>query len=54
MIEGMEGWVAVVTGGASGIGKATADALERCGVEVQVVDRASDPPPAVVIRDTKR
>ena len=50
MIEGMEGWVAVVTGGASGIGKATADALERCGVEVQVVDRASDPPRDVTDR----
>ena len=50
MIDGMEGRVAVVTGGASGIGKATADALERCGVEVEVIDQASDPPRDVTDR----
>jgi meso-butanediol dehydrogenase/(S,S)-butanediol dehydrogenase/diacetyl reductase len=43
MIAGMEGWTAVVTGGASGIGAATASLLERCGVEVHVVDMAAEP-----------
>jgi meso-butanediol dehydrogenase/(S,S)-butanediol dehydrogenase/diacetyl reductase len=46
----MEGWVAVVTGGASGIGKATSDVLEQCGVEVHVVDRAAEPPRDVTDR----
>jgi meso-butanediol dehydrogenase/(S,S)-butanediol dehydrogenase/diacetyl reductase len=43
MIGGMEDWVAVVTGGASGIGGATVELLEECGVEVYVVDRDADP-----------
>jgi meso-butanediol dehydrogenase/(S,S)-butanediol dehydrogenase/diacetyl reductase len=43
MIEGMEGFSAVVTGGASGIGGATVAMLERCGVEVHVVDMAAEP-----------
>jgi meso-butanediol dehydrogenase/(S,S)-butanediol dehydrogenase/diacetyl reductase len=51
MIEGMEGWSAVVTGGASGIGEATAALLERCGVEVHVVDRAAEPSRDVTDRD---
>ena len=40
----MDGWTAVVTGGASGIGAACARLLDRCGVTVVVVDRAGDPP----------
>jgi meso-butanediol dehydrogenase/(S,S)-butanediol dehydrogenase/diacetyl reductase len=51
MIEGMEGWSAVVTGGASGIGEATAALLERCGVEAHVVDRAAEPSRDVTDRD---
>jgi meso-butanediol dehydrogenase/(S,S)-butanediol dehydrogenase/diacetyl reductase len=43
MIAGMEGFVAVVTGGASGIGAATVDALESCGAEVEVVDLGAEP-----------
>jgi meso-butanediol dehydrogenase/(S,S)-butanediol dehydrogenase/diacetyl reductase len=43
MIAGMEGWTAVVTGGASGIGAATASLLERCGVEVEVADLGAEP-----------
>jgi meso-butanediol dehydrogenase/(S,S)-butanediol dehydrogenase/diacetyl reductase len=50
MIAGMEGWTAVVTGGASGIGGATADLLRECGVEVYVVDRDADPPRDVTDR----
>lgn len=42
-IAGMEGGVAVVTGGASGIGGACSDLLRACGVEVVVVDRDADP-----------
>jgi meso-butanediol dehydrogenase/(S,S)-butanediol dehydrogenase/diacetyl reductase len=38
----MDGWTAVVTGGASGIGRACTEALERCGVSVTVVDRAGE------------
>lgn len=40
----MEGWVAVVTGGASGIGQATVALLRACGTEVHVVDLAGEPP----------
>jgi meso-butanediol dehydrogenase/(S,S)-butanediol dehydrogenase/diacetyl reductase len=43
MIGGMEGWTAVVTGGASGIGGATVELLRECGVEVYVVDRDTEP-----------
>ena len=46
----MEGWVAVVTGGASGIGGATAELLRECGAEVYVVDRAGEPPRDVTDR----
>jgi meso-butanediol dehydrogenase/(S,S)-butanediol dehydrogenase/diacetyl reductase len=46
----MEGWVAVVTGGASGIGGATVELLQGCGVEVYVVDRAAEPPRDVTDR----
>ena len=38
MITGMDGWVAVVTGGASGIGLACSDLLGECGATVEVVD----------------
>jgi meso-butanediol dehydrogenase / (S,S)-butanediol dehydrogenase / diacetyl reductase len=40
----MEGWTGVVTGGASGIGAAATELLERCGVTVFLADRAGDPP----------
>lgn len=43
-ISGMEGGVAVVTGGASGIGGACAELLRACGVEVHVADRAGPRP----------
>lgn len=46
----MAGWVAVVTGGASGIGEATVALLRECGTEVQVVDRAGEPPRDVTDR----
>ncbi len=39
----MDGWTAVVTGGASGIGAACTSLLEACGVRVTVLDRAADP-----------
>ena len=40
----MEGSVAVVTGGASGIGGATVALLRDSGVDVHVVDRVAEPP----------
>ena len=40
----MEGWVAVVTGGASGIGSACRELLEVCGVTVYLADRDGEPP----------
>src|SRR3990172_11468028 len=46
----MEGWVAVVTGGASGIGEATVALLRECGTEVHVVDRVGEPPRDVTDR----
>jgi meso-butanediol dehydrogenase/(S,S)-butanediol dehydrogenase/diacetyl reductase len=46
----MEGSVAVVTGGASGIGGATVELLRDCGVDVYVVDRAAEPPRDVTDR----
>lgn len=46
----MEGWVAVVTGGASGIGKASGKLLADCGVTVYVADRAAEPPTDVTDR----
>jgi meso-butanediol dehydrogenase/(S,S)-butanediol dehydrogenase/diacetyl reductase len=48
----MEGWVAVVTGGASGIGGATVELLRECDVEVYVVDRDAEPPRDVTDRAT--
>jgi meso-butanediol dehydrogenase/(S,S)-butanediol dehydrogenase/diacetyl reductase len=47
----MEGWTAVVTGGASGIGGATVELLRECGVEVYVVDRDAEPSRDVTDRD---
>ena len=44
MIDSMEGWAAVVTGGASGIGRACCGLLEASGVDVTVADRAGEPP----------
>lgn len=44
MIAGMKGHVAVVTGGASGIGLACAQLLEECGAHVIVADRAAERP----------
>jgi meso-butanediol dehydrogenase / (S,S)-butanediol dehydrogenase / diacetyl reductase len=46
----MEGWVAVVTGGASGIGGATAELLRECGLQLYVADRAGEPPRDVTDR----
>ena len=42
----LEGKRAVVTGGASGIGMATAGLLADAGAEVMVLDRKFDPEPA--------
>lgn len=50
VIGGLEGAVAVVTGGASGIGAATATLLERSGAKVVVADRDGDPPVDVTDR----
>jgi len=50
MIAGMEGRVAVVTGGASGIGGACSDLLGQCGVEVYVADLAGPDPVDVTDR----
>ncbi len=50
MISGMEGRVAVVTGGASGIGEACAALLGECGVEVHVADLAGPEPVDVTDR----
>jgi NAD(P)-dependent dehydrogenase (short-subunit alcohol dehydrogenase family) len=38
----LKGKLAVVTGGASGIGAATVEAFERCGATVTVLDIAND------------
>ena len=43
-MEGLEGAVAVVTGGASGIGDACCRVLVSAGATVHVVDLAADPP----------
>ena len=43
-VDGLDGAVAVVTGGASGIGEACSDLLLRAGASVHVVDLAADPP----------
>ena len=44
MIGGLDGAVAVVTGGASGIGAACCRQLEASGATVHVADRDGDPP----------
>jgi meso-butanediol dehydrogenase/(S,S)-butanediol dehydrogenase/diacetyl reductase len=46
----MQGFAAVVTGGASGIGQACGELLSACGVTVHVVDPASEPPRDVTDR----
>ena len=43
-VNGLDGAVAVVTGGASGIGEACCELLLRAGGNVHVVDLAADPP----------
>ena len=48
---GLRGAVAVVTGGASGIGAACRRLLEASGAEVQVADRVGEPPTDVTDRD---
>lgn len=50
MIGGMDGRVAVVTGGASGIGGACTELLRECGVEVYVADLAGPEPVDVTDR----
>ena len=42
MTSPLENHVALVTGGASGIGRATALALSECGANIAVVDRDTD------------
>ena len=48
---GLRGAVAVVTGGASGIGAACRRLLEANGAEVRVADRVGEPPTDVTDRD---
>ena len=43
-MDGLDGAVAVVTGGASGIGEACSRLLQQSGATVHVVDLAADPP----------
>ena len=43
-VDGLDGAVAVVTGGASGIGEACCELLLRARANVHVVDLAADPP----------
>jgi meso-butanediol dehydrogenase/(S,S)-butanediol dehydrogenase/diacetyl reductase len=50
-IGGLEGTVAVVTGGASGIGAACGRLLEANGASVIVVDRAAEPAIDITDRD---
>ena len=50
-MDGLDGAVAVVTGGASGIGEASVRLLQHAGVTVHVVDLAADPPMDVTDRD---
>lgn len=49
-IGGLEGSVAVVTGGASGIGAATGELLERSGAIVLTADLSGEPPVDVTRR----
>jgi NAD(P)-dependent dehydrogenase (short-subunit alcohol dehydrogenase family) len=51
-VDGLDGAVAVVTGGASGIGGACSRLLQRAGATVQVVDLAAEPPVDVTDRRT--
>ena len=50
-VDGLDGAVAVVTGGASGIGEAAVRLLQHAGAIVHVVDLAADPPMDVTDRD---
>jgi meso-butanediol dehydrogenase/(S,S)-butanediol dehydrogenase/diacetyl reductase len=50
VIAGMDGLVAVVTGGASGIGEACCELLAECGVTVASADLGGDPPRDVTVR----
>jgi meso-butanediol dehydrogenase / (S,S)-butanediol dehydrogenase / diacetyl reductase len=50
-VVGLDGAVAVVTGGASGIGEACVRLLQRAGATVHVVDLAADPPVDVTDRE---
>jgi meso-butanediol dehydrogenase/(S,S)-butanediol dehydrogenase/diacetyl reductase len=50
-IGGLEGAVAVVTGGASGIGEACCQLLLRAGATVHVADLGADPPLDVTDRE---
>ena len=50
-VDGFEGALAVVTGGASGIGEACVRLLRRAGANVHVVDLAAEPPVDVTDRD---
>ena len=49
-VDGLDGAVAVVTGGASGIGEACCRLLLRAGASVHVVDLAADSPMDVTDR----
>lgn len=51
MIPSLEGRVAVVSGGASGIGAASAEFLRASGASVRVLDVGGDPPVDVTDRD---
>ena len=53
-MDGLDGAVAVVTGGASGIGEACVRLLQRAGATVHVVDLAADPPVDVTDRGRAR
>ena len=50
-VDGLDAAVAVVTGGASGIGEASVRLLQQAGATVHVVDLAADPPVDVTDRE---
>jgi len=50
MQDGLDGKVAVVTGGASGIGEACSQLLHESGASVHIVDLGADPPVDVTDR----